>query len=151
MLMQSRQDVKLMIVGSNENFRSQDSTIYSKIEKINSHFKDSIVFTGFVENDMLKNLLTKAKLLVQPSLYEGFGIPPLQALKCGTNAVISDIQVFREIYGDLPVTFFKNQDSFDLKEKILETLDKEFTKDFKETYTYRKTAEAILKVLEGSR
>lgn len=147
MLMQSRPDVKLMIVGNNENFRSEDSTIYSKIEKINFHHKDAIVFTGFVENEKLKELLTKAKLLVQPSLYEGFGIPPLQALKCGTNAVISDIQVFKEIYGQLPVTFFKCQDSSDLKEKIVQVLDNETMPEFKELYSYRKTAEKILEII----
>lgn len=149
-ILQSRPDVKLMIVGSNENFRSKDDSINSKIEKINFHHKDAIQFTGFVENEKLKELLARAKLLVQPSLYEGFGIPPLQALKCGTNAVISDIPVFKEIYGQLPVTFFKNQDSSDLKDKILETLDKDFNSSFTEIYSYRKTAEAILKVIENN-
>lgn len=150
MLLQSRPEIKLMIVGSNENFRSKDDSIGSKIEKINFHHKDAIQFTGFVENERLKELLTKAKLLVQPSLYEGFGIPPLQALKCGTNAVISDIPVFNEIYGQLPVTFFKNQDSSDLKEKILETLDRDFCSNLSEIYSYKKTAEAILKVMENN-
>lgn len=147
-LLQSRPDVKLMLVGSNENFRSKDNSIYSKIEKINFHYKDAVTFTGFVQNEELKNLLCKAKLLVQPSLYEGFGIPPLQALKCGTNAVISDIPVFKEIYGNLPVTFFKSQDSIDLKEKIAETLDKEFSSDYKEIYSYKNTAESILHIME---
>ena len=72
----------------------------------------------------------------------------MQALKCGTNAVISDIPVFKEIYGNLPVTFFKSQDSIDLKEKIAETLDKEFSSDYKEIYSYKNTAESILHIME---
>lgn len=148
MLLQSRPDIKLMIVGNNENFRSQDNSIYSRIEKINFHYKDAVVFTGFIENEKLKELLCKANLLVQPSLYEGFGIPPLQALKCGTNAVISDIDVFKEIYGQLPVTFFKSGDSSDLKDKILDSWNLDFKTDFKAPYSYRKTAETIIDVLE---
>ncbi len=147
-VVQTDSSLKLMIVGSNENFRSQDNSVYSMIEKINSTCHDSVVFTGFVENEKLKELLAKAKMLVQPSLYEGFGIPPLQALKCGTNAVISDIPVFREIYGQLPVVFFKSSDSTDLSKKILETLNMPSPKEFSDIYSYEKTASAILDFIE---
>ena len=119
------------------------------IEKINAVSHDSVVFTGFVENEKLKQLLAKAKMLVQPSLYEGFGIPPLQALKCGTNAVISDIPVFREIYGQLPVVFFKSSDSTDLSKKILETLNRSSPKNLTDIYSYEKTAGAIIDFIES--
>ncbi len=51
--------------------------------------------------------LQNADALIQPSLYEGFGIPPLEAMTLGTQAIISDIPVFKEIYHDFPVRFFK--------------------------------------------
>jgi len=60
--------------------------------------------------------------LVQPSLYEGFGLPPLEAMVLGTPALISDILVFKEIYNDFPVTFFKTGDAIDLKNKMIELL-----------------------------
>ncbi len=148
-VLQVENNLKLMLVGSNENFRSQDNSIYSMIEKINAVSHDSVVFTGFVENEKLKQLLAKAKMLVQPSLYEGFGIPPLQALKCGTNAVISDIPVFREIYGQLPVVFFKSSDSTDLSKKILETLNRSSPKNLTDIYSYEKTAGAIIDFIES--
>lgn len=151
LLLQSNPSMKLIIVGSNENFRSKDNSIYSQIEKINYHHENAIEFTGFIENEKLKKLLINANLLIQPSLYEGFGIPPLQALKCGTNAIISDIPVFKEIYNNLPVTFFKNQDSSDLKEKINLMYNKKFNYKFNEIYSYKKTAESILNILENKR
>lgn len=147
-VLEEKSDLKLLIVGNNKNFRTEDSTVYSKIEKINSIHASSISFTGFIENEELKNLLCKASLLVQPSLYEGFGIPPLEALECGTNAVISDIEVFKEIYGKLPVTFFKSEDSEDLKNKILETLGKPQPQIKEKIYSYKKTAQLILENLK---
>jgi glycosyltransferase involved in cell wall biosynthesis len=113
-----------------------------------------VEFTGFVSNDRLKILLAEAALLVQPSLYEGFGYPPLEAMTVGTEALISDIPVFREIYGDFPVTFFKAGDSGDLKEKLLSLLkDKKpqrlsLPRNLAGKYTFKETAGIILKELE---
>ncbi|MBO6176482.1 MAG: glycosyltransferase family 4 protein [Treponema sp.] len=136
---------KLIIVGSQDNFRTKDDTLSSLIEKIPS---EKIEFTGFVSNETLRRLLSSAKLLVQPSLYEGFGIPPLQALCAGTQAVISDIPVFKEIYGTLPVFFFKTEDSDSLTEKMLEAWNTpEDLSGFNNPYSYKNTAELIIKQL----
>ena len=61
---------------------------------------DNVVRAGYQSDERMKALLMRAKALVFPSVYEGFGIPPLEALACGTPAVVSDIPVMREIYGD---------------------------------------------------
>ena len=63
---------KLLIVGAGENFRTKDDSISAKIDVINAKFPNAIEFTGFVEDERLVMLLAKAKVLVQPSLYEGF-------------------------------------------------------------------------------
>jgi glycosyltransferase involved in cell wall biosynthesis len=87
---------------------------------------------------------------VQPSLYEGFGLPPLEAMTCGTQALISDIPVFKEIYGGFPVTFFSAGDSEDLSCKLLELLrDKPplritLAENLVNKYTFQKTASIIL-------
>ena len=90
---------RLLIVGSKENFRTSDTELDALMREAE---KKGIEFTGFVPDEKLKTLIEEARLLVQPSLYEGFGVPPLQALYSGTRAVISDIPVFKEIYGRLP-------------------------------------------------
>ena len=106
---------KLVIVGNNQNFKTSDESLIDIIEQT-----DGIEFTGWVSNERLISLIAAAKALVQPSLYEGFGIPPLEAMYLGTNVILSDISVFEEIYQDLPVTFFKVGNSEDLKNKLLE-------------------------------
>lgn len=136
---------KLIIVGSQDNFRTKDTGLKELIDKIP---KEQIEFTGFISNEELKKLLSSSRILVQPSLYEGFGIPPLQALCAKTQAVISDIEVFKEIYKDLPVTFFECENPIDLKEKLVQVWNKE--KDlssFKNPYSYKKTASLILQKL----
>jgi glycosyltransferase involved in cell wall biosynthesis len=142
---------RLVIVGSTENFRSRDSGLLGRIGSLES---EGVEFTGFVPNERLKILLAEAALLVQPSLYEGFGYPPLEAMTVGTRALISDILVFREIYEAFPVTFFKAGDSGDLKQKLLSLLKNKkpqrlsLPPDLAEKYTFKKTAGIILEELE---
>ena len=142
---------KLVIIGSRENFRTSDDAV---LKKIDSMGQDAVTFTGFVSDEKLMEYLAAAVLLVQPSLYEGFGLPPLEAMVLGTYALISDIPVFREIYADYPVTFFRAGDAEDLKNNMLRLLynrpvpsvnisEKLLTK-----YTFEKTASIILKELQ---
>ncbi|MEE0886059.1 MAG: glycosyltransferase, partial [Treponema sp.] len=86
-----------------------------------------------------------------PSFYEGFGMPPLEAMSLGTKAIISDIPVFKEIYKDFPVTFFKAGDCNDLAEKLLSIKNEtDEIKEFPQIYSFEKTAEIIQKTLEES-
>jgi len=110
---------KLLIIGAKENFRSSDGLILRKIESIKNN---EITYSGFISDEELLKRLSEAALLVQPSLYEGFGMPPLEALVLGTRVLISDIPVFREIYDGFPVVFFHAGDAKDLKNKMIEVL-----------------------------
>lgn len=61
---------------------------------------DAVVLPGYLHDEDLPALLASAQLLVMPSRYEGFGIPPLEALATGTPVVVSDLPVFRENLAD---------------------------------------------------
>ena len=94
-------------------------------------------------------LMAEAKYLIQPSLYEGFGIPPLEALYLGTNVILSDIPVFKEIYSELPVTFFEVNNAKMLCERILNESPSEIDvenvrKQIDSQYSYSNTAKMIL-------
>ena len=59
---------------------------------------------GRVDDAVLPALYAEAEWFVYLSLYEGFGLPPLEAMACGTPVIVSDIPVFREVVGDAAVT-----------------------------------------------
>ncbi|MFP3089882.1 glycosyltransferase family 4 protein [Treponema sp. TIM-1] len=141
---------KLIIVGQKDNFRSSDTEALKKLEGIDPAM---VEFTGPISEGQLKDLLIEAALLVQPSLYEGFGLPPLEAMARGTRALISDIPVFKEIYADFPVVFFRAGDSGDLEKKLREILSQkepepmELPEFLSSKYTFKKTASLILNEL----
>ena len=139
-------DKRLVIVGNSENFRTGDEETVERLKKLSESMKDKILFTGRISNRELKDWYKKSAFIVQPSFYEGFGMPPLEAMTVGTPAIISDIEVFKEIYGDLPVTFFKVGDAGDLAEKMLNfdgsaKIDRERIEG---KYSYKKSAETII-------
>ena len=107
----SDKNTKLYIVGKKEAFKTN-------LEARNLRLNENIIFTGYVDDNKLYNLVYNAKALIQPSFYEGFGIPPLEALYLEVPAIISDIPVFREIYKGLPVSFFNCGDARDLLKKM---------------------------------
>jgi len=141
---------KLIITGERENFRTKDNLI---LKKINSLGPDTVSFTGFIPDEQLMEILAEASLLVQPSLYEGFGFPPLEAMVLGTQTLVSDIPVFKEIYGCYPVIFFRAGDSLDLKNKMMEILHNKSISNISlpeqllNKYTFQKTASVILQNL----
>ncbi|MDR2477366.1 MAG: glycosyltransferase family 4 protein [Treponema sp.] len=141
----------LVIIGSKDNFRTSDNDILQKIENLGI---DAVSFTGFVSDKQLAEYIAAASLLVQPSLYEGFGLPPLEAMTLGTKALVSDIPVFREIYAGFPVTFFRSGDAADLKKKLTLLLNNmvperiSLTETQRTSYTFEKTAAKIMEALE---
>jgi len=69
------------------------------IQKITSIQSGRILFPGYIEQADLPALYTLADLFVFPSLYEGFGIPPLEAMACGTPVIVSDRGALPETTG----------------------------------------------------
>jgi glycosyltransferase involved in cell wall biosynthesis len=65
-----------------------------------SPFRSDIVFSGFVPESDLPALYSAADILAYPSLYEGFGLPPLEAMACGTPVVVSNSSSLPEVVGE---------------------------------------------------
>jgi glycosyltransferase involved in cell wall biosynthesis len=143
---------KLIIIGEEKDFRTSDGEFLKRLDGI----EDSVLeFTGRLDNDSLKRFISRASLLVQPSLYEGFGLPPLEAMILGTKALVSDIPVFREIYAGFPVAFFQAGNVADLKNKLLELLlnrppeTLKLSPELSERYSFKKTSGIILKEMQS--
>jgi len=69
-----------------------------------SGYVDELVFTGYVPDVDLVALYNAAELFVYPSIFEGFGLPPLEAMACGTPVVCSNTSSFPEVVGDAALT-----------------------------------------------
>ena len=81
------------------------------------HLTEFITLTGYIEIDELNLFYNAADALVFPSIYEGFGLPLLESMKCELPVICSDIEVFHEVAGNAAV-YFKPQDTIDMTDKI---------------------------------
>jgi glycosyltransferase involved in cell wall biosynthesis len=72
--------------------------VYQMVERL--HLSDRVRFLGRVPTEHLVYLYNAARLLVHPSFYEGFGLPPLEAMTCGTPVVVSNVSALPEVVGD---------------------------------------------------
>ncbi len=66
---------------------------------------ETVLFPGFIEEEDLPKIYAGAVFLIYPSLYEGFGFPPLEAMACGTPAIISNSSSLPEAGGDTAIYF----------------------------------------------
>jgi glycosyltransferase involved in cell wall biosynthesis len=78
---------------------------------------ERVIWAGVVSDGQLRALYESATLFVFPSLYEGFGIPPLEAMLCDCPVIGADIAVVREVCGDA-VAYFAPTDCAALSDLI---------------------------------
>jgi glycosyltransferase involved in cell wall biosynthesis len=93
-----KQDIKLVIAGN----QGKSYSIYKK-RSIDLGLEDKVLFPGFIEIDHLPYLYNAAKLLAYPSFYEGFGLPPVEAMACGIPVITSNVTSIPEVLGDSAV------------------------------------------------
>ncbi len=115
----------------------------------------SVRFVGLVDFEDLKKLYSAATLYVFPSLYEGFGLPPLEAMAAGTPVVASRVSAIPEVCGDA-AEYFDPYNVVDMTEVIKTVLatsekQKELTqKGFEriKLFSWDRAAEETLKILQ---
>ena len=64
------------------------------------NLRHRIVITGYVPDEDLAALYSGAMVFVYPSFYEGFGLPPLEAMQCGVPVIVSNTSSLPEVVGD---------------------------------------------------
>lgn len=87
--------IKLVIGGKRQ---WQTTEIDATLQRLT--LTDRVHFTGYIDDADLPALYSAAELFVFPSLYEGFGLPPLEAMACGTPVVTSNVSSLPEVVGD---------------------------------------------------
>lgn len=143
--------LKLVIVGRKGWLYEN---IFKKVEDLN--LTQDVVFTGFVPDEELPAFYEGAKCLVLVSLYEGFGLPVLEAMSYGTPVVISNVSSLPEVAGEAGIYVDPN-DTSDIANGILKILKKpnreykklsEKCENQAKKFSWEKTANEVLKVLE---
>lgn len=110
-------DLSLVLAGAEDYFYEQLKQV-----SIAKGLSDKVIFTGFVHDGELLTLYKKAKLLVFPSLSEGFGLPPLEAMAHGTPVAASRVSCLPEVLGDA-VAYFDPMSAHDIAQKVIRLLD----------------------------
>jgi len=116
---------------------------------------ERVKFLDFVGDEDLPSLYKNATCFILPSLYEGFGLPVLEAMKYGCPVLISDVSSLPEVGGDAAV-YFDPTNADDIAQKIDQVISDEKTrkemigKGYNQVkkFSWEKTAKETLKVLE---
>lgn len=120
------------------------------IDKYNS--KARIHITGFVDDEDVAVIYKNAMCFIFPSLYEGFGLPPVEALTLGTPVIASDAASIPEILMNQAIYFHSNTPEDLIKhlcelEDQLESFPRELNTFQRENYNFQKSAEKVLRLL----
>jgi glycosyltransferase involved in cell wall biosynthesis len=109
-------DLRLLIIGD-------EISRYPALRHavIQSRVEDTVRFLGFVPIDTLRAFYQAASAFVFPSLYEGFGLPPLEAMACGTPVVCSSVNSLPEVVGDA-AEIINPENVFDIARGMREVL-----------------------------
>jgi glycosyltransferase involved in cell wall biosynthesis len=98
-----KREEKLVLAGQRGWLAEQ---VFATVEEL--ELSDDVHFLGRVSSESLLHLYNAARLLVHPSFYEGFGLPPLEAMTCGTPVVASKVSSLPEVVGDAAVLIDPN-------------------------------------------
>lgn len=144
-------DKKLVIAGG-----SSDSDAYVKSLHGIAENSGNVIFTGFVEGEMLASLFSNAYLYVLPSELEGMPISLLEAMSYGNCCLVSDIEECSSVVEDHGVTFRCNDEN-DLRNQLQKLLDHPETVDeyrrnaaayIQKKYSWEKMTEETIKVYQ---
>lgn len=139
---------KLVIVGNYNN--SYGKSLKKLTQKLN--LNQNVVFLGYVNDNDLERLYQAAKMFIYPSLYEGFGLPLLEAMANRTLVLLSNSSSLPEILNDSRL-FFNPNSIVSIKKCILKYLNEEINnydlicKENLERFSWNKTSTMILNLV----
>lgn len=148
---------QLVIVGMINEGRGgwMNESIFETVKRLG--LKEKVIFTGYVPDQDAPLLLAGSDAYVLPSLYEGFGIPPIEAMATGTPTVVSRVSSLPEICGEAAIYI---EDPYSIKsiavalQKVLSQSESERKNriqtgiSFVKRYNWNNTARQTLDVLE---
>ena len=106
-------DAQLLLVGT-KGWRDKD--IYDAYDRL--HLADRVRFLGYIPEEDLPYLYSGALFLAYPSIYEGFGLPPLEAISCGCPVLASRVSSLPEVLGEVAL-YVDPEDENEIAEGII--------------------------------
>ncbi|MGN0637341.1 MAG: glycosyltransferase family 4 protein [Huintestinicola sp.] len=143
-------DIPLLVIAGGKGWLYDD--IFRRTEELG--LKDKVIFTGYLSDDDVPVLMNGAAAFCFPSLYEGFGMPPLEAMSCGTPVIVSDTTSLPEVVGECGLQTDPN-DAGQISAALLKVLDKEEAErqsimglERADQFSWDKNAASLLKLFE---
>ncbi len=117
--------------------------------------EEEVIFPGFIKSEDLPLFYNGADLFVYPSLYEGFGLPPIEAMACGTPVITSNVSSLPEVVGDAALKI-NPYDTLELAQGIFRVLNDESLREVlikkglkhSRKYNWSRIAAEVLKVYQ---
>jgi len=145
-----KDEYQLVLGGRKDSYCNELEDLARQLE-IENH----VIFTGFIMEEDLPNIYSAASLFAFPSLYEGFGLPPLEAMACGTPVIASNATSLPEVVGDAGILIDPTNIPEFTKTILTVLFDKELRIKLREKgllrakrFSVHKTASDILDLLE---
>jgi len=91
----SGHQAKLVYVGRQKYWDNEMKSVYK-----NMQYQEDIVFTGYISTEQLNKMVSSAVALLYPSIYEGFGVPIVEAFACGVPVITSNTSSMPEVAGE---------------------------------------------------
>ena len=110
----------------------------------------NVTFAGYLSDGEVKALMHSCRAFIQPSLYEGFGIPPMEAMSTGADCIVSNASALPEVYGQ-SVWYIDPLNYTDIRMDDIMAQPKEPNDVILQKYSWQKSAEIFLRALDELR
>lgn len=152
-LLQNNVDTKLpqlVLVGA---IGWKTGELIDQINALNASYPNQVIITGYIEDEELAQLYTGASMFVYPSLYEGFGLPPLEAMQCGSPVITSNVSSLPEVVGMAGITI--NPTDVNMLVSAMEQIRHDGRDKYAQQslyrsseFSWRKMAQQVIKTIE---
>lgn len=146
----AKADVPKLVIAGGKGWMFDE--IFSRVRELS--LEEDVIFTGYVEDSHVPELMRYAMAFCFPSLYEGFGMPPLEAMACGVPVIVSDCSSLPEVVGNCGIRVDPYSVS-EITEAMLKIIEPEFAAEQKQAgikraaeFSWQKNAELLKKLTE---
>ena len=127
LFLKNNKDFKLVVIGKKEGLITKDAEVIDIVEK-NEQLNQNVTFTGYISNVEITGFYKLATALVFPSFYEGFGLPPLEAMICNCPVISSTAASLPEACGDAAL-YFEPDNPVKIAEQMLKLISDKNLRD----------------------